>query len=106
VDCSNKEVAQLFKALSDETRVAVLRMLISGEKCACVLLKEVDVGQPTLSHHMNILVESDIVRARRVGKWTYYSLNTNCCKFMAAIIEEFADSKDMVAVALDTRCCT
>lgn len=66
--------AKVFKAFCDETRLAILEMLLSGEKCACVLLEKVDVGQSTLSHHMKILVESGVVSARKEGKWTYYSI--------------------------------
>lgn len=66
--------ASVFKAFCDETRLAILEMLQDGEKCACVLLEKVNVGQSTLSHHMKILVESGVVTARKQGKWTYYSI--------------------------------
>ena len=69
------ENAKVFKAFCDETRLMVLELLQSGEKCACVLLEKVEVRQPTLSHHMKILVESGIVNARKAGKWTHYSIN-------------------------------
>ena len=68
------EEARVFKALSDENRLMVLEMLQGGEKCACVLLCKLNISQPTLSHHMKILVDSGIVSARKEGKWTYYSL--------------------------------
>ncbi len=67
--------ARVFKAFCDETRLQVLEMLQSGEKCACVLLEKVNVGQSTLSHHMKILVESGVVSPRKEGKWTYYSIS-------------------------------
>ncbi len=69
------ENAKVFKAFCDETRLQVLELLQTGEKCACVLLQKVSVGQSTLSHHMKLLVESGIVTPRKNGKWTYYSLN-------------------------------
>jgi len=69
------ENARVFKAFCDETRLMVLSLLQSGEKCACVLLEKVHVSQPTLSHHMKILVESGIVSARKEGKWTHYSIS-------------------------------
>ena len=68
------ENAKVFISLCDETRLRVLELLRSGEKCAGVLLKQVSVGQSTLSHHMKVLVESGIVTARKAGKWTYYSI--------------------------------
>ena len=72
---NNSYNAKIFKALGDETRLMVLLLLQSGEKCACVLLACVSVSQPTLSHHMKILVESGIVSARKEGKWIYYSID-------------------------------
>jgi len=53
----------------------ILEMLQSGEKCACVLLEKLQITQPTLSHHMKILVDSEMVTARKAGKWTHYSIN-------------------------------
>jgi len=65
----------VFKAFCDETRLMVLSLLQSGEKCACDLLEQVDVSQSTLSHHMKILVESGVVSSRKEGKWMYYRIN-------------------------------
>ena len=72
---TNMEMANVFKAFCDETRLVVLGLLQSGEKCACDLLEIVEVGQSTLSHHMKILIESEIVSTRKDGKWTYYSIS-------------------------------
>lgn len=70
-----KKNTKIFKALCDENRLMILEMLQKGEKCACKLLEEVNIGQSTLSHHMKILCESGIVASRREGKWTHYSIN-------------------------------
>lgn len=67
--------AQVFKAFCDENRLWILELLQSGEKCACVLLEQLNIGQSTLSHHMKLLVQSGIVSARNQGKWTYYSIS-------------------------------
>ncbi|MCL2319384.1 MAG: metalloregulator ArsR/SmtB family transcription factor [Treponema sp.] len=80
--------ARVFKAFCDETRLQVLSLLQSGEKCACVLLEKVQVSQPTLSHHMKILVESGIVSARREGKWTHYSISPGGAKNAARLLKE------------------
>ncbi|MDL2259161.1 metalloregulator ArsR/SmtB family transcription factor [Eubacteriales bacterium OttesenSCG-928-K08] len=68
--------AKVFKAFCDENRLKIIEMLQAGEKCACVLLENLKIGQPTLSHHMKILCESGIVAGRKEGKWTYYSIST------------------------------
>lgn len=67
--------AKVFKAFCDENRLQILELLQSGEKCACVLLEQLNIGQSTLSHHMKILVQSKVVSARNEGKWTYYSIS-------------------------------
>ena len=67
--------AKVFKAFCDENRLRILEKLRDGEKCACVLIEELGVGQSALSYHMKILVESGIVLARQEGKWTHYSIS-------------------------------
>ena len=69
------ENAVVFKAFCDETRLMALLLLQSGEKCACELLEQVNVSQPTLSHHMKILLESGVVTSRKEGKWMYYCIS-------------------------------
>ena len=73
---NTNQVVAIFKALGDENRIQILKMLLSGEKCACRLLDKLNITQPTLSHHMKILCDAQIVQGRKVGKWTYYSLNS------------------------------
>ena len=70
-----KKAAAMFKALGDENRIQILKMLLTGEKCACRLLDKLNISQPTLSHHMKILCDAEIVKGRKVGKWTYYAID-------------------------------
>lgn len=70
-----QEAAAVFKALGDENRLRILLMLADGEKCACKLLEQMQISQPTLSHHMKILCEAGIVTGRREGKWMHYSIS-------------------------------
>ena len=70
-----RKTAAVFKALCDENRIRILKLLTGGEKCACKLLDELSVTQPTLSHHMKILCDSGIVSGRKEGKWMYYSIS-------------------------------
>ena len=85
------EYLRVFKALSDEQRVRVLELLCEGETCACSLLEDLEISQPTLSHHMKILCESGIVRSRRAGKWNYYAIDEDGCKHAIKLIEAVAD---------------
>ena len=71
----SKETARVFKAFCDENRLQILELLRGGEKCACRLLEEMSISQPTLSHHMKILCYSGIVVGRKEGKWMHYRLS-------------------------------
>ena len=59
-----KRIASIFKAFCDENRIRIIKLLRSGEKCACKLLEEINVTQPTLSHHMKILCDAEIVQKK------------------------------------------
>ena len=87
------KTALIFKAFCDENRIRILKMLKNGEKCACKLLEELNVTQPTLSHHMKILCDSGIVVSRKEGKWMHYSISEEGTKIAADLLKEltFAD---------------
>ena len=70
-----REDVRKIKALADENRLAIMQALQHGEKCACVLLEDLSITQPTLSHHMKILCDSGIVTGRKEGKWMHYSIS-------------------------------
>lgn len=70
-----EEQAKVFKAFCDDKRLRILELLRGGEKCACVLIDQMDIGQSALSYHMKILVESGIVESRQEGKWTHYRIS-------------------------------
>lgn len=67
--------ALALKALSDPNRLVIIDFLKNGERCACQILDQLKISQPTLSHHMGILSNANIVNCRKDGKWMHYSLN-------------------------------
>lgn len=69
------DIAKVFKAMDDEKRLQILDMLHAGERCACVILEDLEISQSTLSHHMKILCDSGIVKGRKEGKWVHYSID-------------------------------
>ncbi len=69
--------AKIFKALSDPSRLKILDILSCGEKCACDILEDFNFTQPTLSHHMKVLMECGLVKSRKEGLWSYYYLDNN-----------------------------
>ena len=79
---SEKELALLFKALSDENRIRIVNYLWDGEKSARRLLAVMDISQSTLSHHMKILCDSGIVVGRKVGTMVIYKVSAEGVKAM------------------------
>ena len=71
-----EKVARAFKALGDDNRLRIIELIASqGEMCACRILDELDIAQPTLSHHMKLLKDAGLVKARKQGRWMHYSMD-------------------------------
>ncbi len=86
-----KEMAAKASAFSDANRLKIMCMIAKKETCACNILEYIGITQPTLSYHMKLLTESGLVRARREGKWTLYSL-------VGEEFEKFASSVNEIAI--------
>ena len=74
-----ERIARVFKALGDPTRVRLLSLIAAsadGELCVCDLTDPVGLSQPTVSHHMKLLVEAGLVTREQRGKWAYYQPTT------------------------------
>ena len=82
------DTVKVFKAFCDENRLKILEQLRTGEKCACKLLDELHITQPTISHHMKLLCDADIVQGRKDGKWVHYSINQEGAKRAQKILEQ------------------
>lgn len=90
---TNAKIAKIFKALSDERRIEILKLLTTGEKCACSLLEELQISQPTLSHHMRILCDAGIVIPRKEGKWTHYRIDNDGSKTAIQALQKLTEVK-------------
>lgn len=82
------KLAGMMKALSDETRTKILSMLSENELCACMILKEFDITQPTLSYHMKVLCDSGLVNYRQDGIWMKYTVNIENLMIMKELLDE------------------
>lgn len=69
-----KQTAQTYKALSDETRLRILGLLLNGELCVCELMGILNLPQSTVSRHLAYLKNSGLVSDQRRGTWMHYSL--------------------------------
>jgi len=87
------EYFRVFRAFSDANRLRILELLCQGEQCACVLLDDLQIGQPTLSHHMKILTQSGVVKSRREGRWRYYAIDGNGCEYGRKLLAGLARGK-------------
>ena len=94
----NSDYLRVFRAFSDEKRLRVLELLTQGEQCACTLLEDLDISQPTLSYHMKILCSSGIVKERPVGPWKYYSIDGEGCAYAQRLLQELAFKGDKIEI--------
>jgi len=80
--------AQLFHALSDETRLRLMeRLKRDGEQCVCELTDAFKTGQSRLSFHLKVLKDAGLVRDRREGRWMYYALNPDAIEELEQFVE-------------------
>lgn len=80
---------QLFKNLSDETRLSLVLLLREkGELCVCELTSMLKESQPKISRHLALLRDGGLLIDRRDGKWIYYRLSPHMPAWAAAVIEQ------------------
>lgn len=93
---------QLFKNLSDETRLGIVLLLKEmGELCVCDLCSALDQSQPKISRHLAMLREHGILLDRKQGKWVHYRLSPHIPSWAAQIIEQawLSQQDDVQAIA-------
>ncbi|WP_291565673.1 MULTISPECIES: ArsR/SmtB family transcription factor [unclassified Clostridium] len=92
-----EENSKIIKAVSDPNRLKIIDILSCGEKCACDILEYFNFTQPTLSHHMKVLIDCGLVDSRKEGIWNYYSLNrSNCNKLVLFFMNLITDTDDCI----------
>ena len=104
MELNEKKIVMIFKAFCDENRIRILKLLTTGEKCACKLLEEINITQPTLSHHMKILCDSGIVVGRKEGKWMHYSISGEGAK-IATAVKYLKELTKITCSDADKSCC-
>lgn len=78
MDMQIENYENIFKALSDITRLNILKELSKEESiCVCDLVEHFDIQQSKLSYHLKMLLDSRLITMERRGKWNYYSININ-----------------------------
>ena len=83
------DLARLLKALADPTRLRLVSMVAAhegGEACVCELTEPLGLTQPTISHHLKILVDAGIFTRDKRGVWAYYALVPSTMNALAAVL--------------------
>ena len=101
---SKKKVVELFHALSDETRLALLDRLKDGEQCVCELTDAMNAAQSRLSFHLKVLKDAGLIEDRREGRWMYYSLNAQAIEELEGLVDSLKKAAKSAAASAG-RCC-
>ncbi|MHC1758152.1 MAG: ArsR/SmtB family transcription factor [Negativicutes bacterium] len=84
---TNKTITKIFKALGDETRLEIVRMLAGKERCVCAFLTAFSITQPAISNHLRVLREAGIVIDSRDGRWIFYRLNPEAFRAIGLVCQ-------------------
>ncbi len=104
-DVDLARAAELFHALSDETRLGILEMLRDGERCVCELQDGLDAAQSRLSFHLRVLKDSGLVTDRREGRWSYYSIAPDALVQVHDLAVAMRPAKGELRVLRSNACC-
>ena len=85
---------QLLKTLGDDTRLDIILLLATGEKCVCEIFEKLKLPQNLVSHHLGILRESNLIINRKDGKWVYYSLNRKRIEELQKLLAKIVVTKE------------
>ncbi len=98
------QAARWFHALSDETRLEIVRLLSHGERCVCELQDVLGAAQSRLSFHLKTLKDAGLVTDRRDGRWVYYALNAEALDEIAEFSAAMKPGKHVGSCRV--ACCT
>ena len=96
-----QDVIKAMKALSDETRLRILNVLLERECCVCEVMQALDISQTRASRNLGIIQDAGFLKARRDGAWMLYSVDwetTNCyATSLAKLLKDFPVSNELLA---------
>jgi ArsR family transcriptional regulator len=90
-----KELLNIFKALSDKTRLRIIKLLEHGELCVCDIVAALEMVQPKVSFHLRVLKKAGLIKDRKQGKWMHYRLDESDIfkRFVTvSVIEKISDT--------------
>ncbi len=92
-----KKVALMFKAIGDPNRLKILNLLSSGQTCGCTLIDELEITQPTLSYHLDILTKAGLTTVYKEGTWKKHHINQVNFQLLIDYLNTFKES-DAVSI--------
>ncbi len=90
-----------FKLLGDESKFKIVSTLKNGEKCVCIIYKELGMEQTLVSHHLSALKKAGLINGRRAGKWVYYSINKEAFKKIENLYDNLLGIKNLIEIKRD-----
>jgi len=100
-----KKEAGVLKAIADNNRLLIVDMLSYGELCACDIIKGLKLTQPTISHHMKILMNAGLVTSEKRGKWIFYSLELGEFNTITSFLSNISEEKENVNGRIEKNSC-
>jgi len=99
-----RDFVKVFKALSDETRIRILKVLLERECCVCEVMQALDIAQPRASRNLGMLEDAGFVKSRREGPWIIYSIDEQTLSsHVASLIELLRSSLVNEEITLQDR---
>ncbi|MGM0380325.1 MAG: ArsR/SmtB family transcription factor [Bacillota bacterium] len=85
---------KIFKALSSENRLKIIEILDENPMCACKIMEKLNLSQSTISHHIKILKDCDLVNCKKEGKWHHYSINLKALKYVQGYFSKLVEKNN------------
>lgn len=94
------ELAEVLKALGEETRLKIVSLLKVRDCCVCELVPLFDISQPAISKHMSRLKQAGLVSEKRKGQWVFYSLNKSRFDELCLSLDKLPDMTEALSALL------
>ncbi len=95
-----RDLVKAFKALSDETRLRILNVLIERECCVCEVMQALDISQTRASRNLSALYDAGFLGMRKEGSWTLYSIDreavNECCPDLVEVVRKGLEGNEVV----------
>jgi len=100
-----RDLVKAFKSLSDETRLRIMNLLLERECCVCEVMQALGISQTRASRNLNILYEAGLLKQRKDGLWSLYSMNkegmNECFNALIEAVRNGLEGNEVVAMDIE-----